>query len=277
MRKVLYIFIGALLLVFGCQKNEVEPGSALTILTASSSQAEPESKVSIDVATMTTTTWSNNDEISVFTSSGVFKPFSLISGEGEKTGKFAATLDDKETVSDYAIYPSGSHSYSGGTLKVNLPATYSFVEGVSNIPMISTVDDSHLLHFKHCGGVIRFAIENITVRGSFVFKCYTHKVTGDFNVSFNNGVPQINAIEDSNGSVVTITFDKPASDKNLYYFYVPVPVGSYTDFEIEIRNEDGELVMHKRATKNNNVVGRGNVLKMRTISQPTFSGGNEGA
>ena len=277
MRKFWYIFTCACLMVYGCQKSEVEQEGGLIILTASSSQTEPESRVSIDEATMTTTTWSDNDEISVFTSSGIFKPFTLTSGAGEKTGKFAATLNDEETVSDYAVYPAGSHTFSGGTLKVNLPASYSFVEGVSNIPMISTVDDSHLLHFKHCGGVIRFAIENITVRGSFVFKCYTHKVTGDFNVSFNNGVPQINAIEDSNGSVVTITFDKPASDKNLYYFYVPVPVGNYTDFEIEIRNEDGQLVMTKHATKDNNIVKRGSVLKMRTLSQPTFSGGNEGA
>lgn len=264
-------------MVFGCQKSEVEPKGGLTILTASSSQAEPESRVSIDEATMTTTTWSDNDAISVFTSSGIFKPFTLTSGAGEKTGKFAASLDDEETVSDYAIYPAGSHSYSGGTLKVNLPEAYSFVEGVSNIPMISTVDDTHILHFKHCGGVIRFGIRNITVKGTFRFKCNTHKVTGDFDVTFNNGIPQISAVEDPNGSIVSIEFEKPESNENLYYFYVPVPVGSYTDFGIEIINEEGKLVMHKEAASNKNVVNRGTVLKMRTQLQPEFNGGNEGS
>lgn len=264
-------------MVSGCQKSEVEPKGGLTILTASSSQAEPDSRVSIDEATATTTTWSENDEISVFTSSGVFKPFSLISGEGEKTGKFAATLDDEETVSDYAIYPAGSHSYSGGKLKVNLPEAYTFVEGVSNIPMISTVNDSRLLHFKHCGGVIRFGIRNITIKGTFIFHCNTHRVTGDFDVTYSNGIPHINAVEDAIGSTVSISFEKPESDTNLYYFYIPLPVGSYTDFGIEIINEDGTQIMHKEAANNKNIINRGTVLIMRTQTQPEFHGGNEGS
>ena len=276
MKRFVVLFFGACLMAFGCQKSEVEPEGGLTILTASSSQAEPESRVNIDEATATTTTWSEDDEISVFTSEGAFKPFALASGAGEKTGTFSATLNSGETVSDYAIYPSGNHSFTGGNLKVNLPAEYEFVEGVSNIPMISTVDDAHVLNFKHCGGVIRFGIRNVTVKGTFVFTCSTHRVTGDFDVAFSDGVPTITAPEDAAGSVVTISFDKPQTTENLYYFYVPVPTGSYTDFTIEVKNEDGTVVMTKTAASTKNVVRRGTVLKMKNLVQPEFTGGNEG-
>lgn len=272
-----YLFLGICMLAAGCGKNDgdVPYVPEETILTATSSQMEPESKVGIDEATATTCTWSENDEISVFTSAGSFKPFVLKSGAGSKTGKFGATLDEGEAVSDYAVYPAGQHSFTNGNLKVNLPATYSFVEGVSNIPMVSTVDESMLLKFKHCGGVIRFAIKNITVKGTFVFKCATHRVTGDFDVDFSGDAPVITAVEDENGSTVSISFDKPDSDTNLYYFYVPVPVGAYPNFTIQVINEDGTEVMHKSAASDKNYVTRGSVLKMRTLTQPTFHGGNE--
>lgn len=270
-----YLAFGACLLAIACGKNEdIVPQPVEVFLTASSSQVEPESKVSIDEATATTCTWSENDEISVFTSSGAFKPFALVSGAGSKTGIFSATLAGDETVSDYAVYPAGQHSFSNGNLKVNLPESYAFVEGVSNIPMISTVDESQTLRFKHCGGVIRFGVENITIKGKFVFKCATHRVTGDFDVDMSGDAPVINAAEDENGSTVSIYFDKPDSDENLYYFYIPVPVGSYTNFSVEVVNEDGTVVIRKSAANNKNNVTRGSVLKMRTLVQPEFHGEN---
>ena len=117
----------------------------------------------------------------------------------------------------------------------------------------------------------------MTVKGTFVFHCATHRVTGDFDADMSGDVPVINAVEDENGSTVTISFDKPDSETNLYYFYVPVPVGTYPDFTIQILNEDGTLVLTKTATSNKNVVTRGALLKMKTLVQPTFSGGNEGS
>ena len=266
----------AVILLFGCQKGTEEAPSGPTILTASSSQVAPDSKVGIDEETATTCTWSENDKISVFTSEGSFETFTLSSGAGEKTGKFAANLESGVTVADYAIYPAGAHSYTGGVLKINMPDRYTFDEGVSNIPMVATVDESLLLNFKHCGGVIRFGIRNLTVKGTFIFTCRTHRVTGDFDVVFSDGLPMMEAVEDEKGSVVSISFEKPVAEENLYYFYVPVPAGSYTDFSIEIRDESGAVVMTKSAANNKNVVGRGTVLKMKTLVQPEFTGGNEG-
>ncbi len=95
-------------------------------------------------------------------------------------------------------------------------------------------------------------------------------------MAFSDGVPTITAPEDAAGSVVTISFDKPQTTENLYYFYVPVPTGSYTDFTIEVKNEDGTVVMTKTATSTKNVVRRGTVLKMKNLVQPEFTGGNEG-
>ena len=53
-----YLFLGACILAFGCGKNDEALPSVPeeTILTATSSQVEPESKVSIDEATATSCT-----------------------------------------------------------------------------------------------------------------------------------------------------------------------------------------------------------------------------
>ena len=274
MKKSPILFLALSLLIAGCDKTK-DSSPREIVLTASSSQDTPDSRVTINESDAKTCTWSENDRISVYTSSNSFKTFTLSSGAGEKTGKFTATLGSGETVSDYAIYPAGSHSYSNGTLEVSLPTSYQFKEGVSNIPMVSTVDDSNVLNFKHCGGVIRFGIKNLTVKGKFVFTSADKKITGKFPVTYSGGKPTINAVDNSSGSSVSISFNKPQSDTNLYYFYVPVPVGSYYDFTIEIINEDGQVVMTKNAKSTKNVVSRGTVLKMMTLTQPTFTGGNE--
>lgn len=256
-----------------CDKSRKAP--ALTVLTATSGQGEV-SRVAIDEETMASCTWSADDRISVFTSSGQFKEFAIQDGAGEKTAHFAALLDEGETVSDYAVYPAGAHQYQAGALSVHLPDSYSFTEGVSNIPLLSTVDDSNKLHFRQIGGVIRFGIRNITVGGTLSFICHTHRVTGDFAVDLSAAEPVIAADESSEGSTVTISFEKPSSDMNLYYFYIPVPTGSYPDFDIVLKDkETGCVVMEKNAKSAKNVVSRGTILKMRTISQPGFSGGTE--
>ena len=282
MKKTVYYLLGLCLMVCGCEKDNVVSSPKPTVLTATSSQAAPSSRVSIDEETATSCTWSAKDTISVYTSSGSFKPFALTSGAGEKTGKFEATLAADETVSDYAVYPAGNHSFSGGTLTVNLPKTYNYIQGVSNIPMVATVEDANTLKFKHCGGVIRFGVKGVNGKGSFVFHSYTHRVTGDFDVNFTDGVPQIDAEEGETEeeSSVTINFEIQNSDETaVSYFYIPVPAGVYSKFRVEILDQDGTFLLGKTAGEKNpnmnNVVTRGGVLKMKTFSSPTFSGGNE--
>lgn len=275
MRLLKSIILGTsvVLALSSCDKGRKDP--ALTVLTATSGQDDAVSRVAIDEETMASCTWSADDKISVFTSSGQFKEFTLQEGAGQKTARFAALLGEGETVSDYAVYPAGAHVYQGGALSVHLPDSYSFTEGVSNIPLLSFVDDSKKLHFRQIGGVIRFGIRNITVGGTFFFICHTHRVTGDFTVDLSAADPVISAEASSEGSTVTISFEKPSSDTNLYYFYIPVPTGSYPDFDIVLKDKAGTVVMEKNAKSAKNVVSRGTVLKMRTISQPDFSGGTE--
>ena len=70
--------------------------------------------------------WSSGDEIAVLTSSGSFKAFSIISGEGTSKADFAADLDPSETVGTLAVYPASSIvSLSGNVLKINLASEHN--------------------------------------------------------------------------------------------------------------------------------------------------------
>lgn len=263
-----------LCLLASCNRQEADQEPQMTVLTASGAST----RVAIDESTATTCTWSEGDALSVFTTEGAFKEFTLIDGAGENTGTFGAVLADGESAQGYAVSPAGDHKYSDGTLKINLPATYEYKTGVSNIPMVASANGTDNLKFSHAGGVIRFAIKNVTVGGTFEFICNTARVTGDFDVAFSDGKPVISADDASASSTVTLTFDKPevTGEDVITYFYIPVPTGTYSNFTINIYNaDDNALVMTKTAASEKNIVGRGTVLKMKTLTQPTFSGGTE--
>jgi len=270
MRKTSLLFLAAsALAIAGCSKENVKE-THMVLLNA---QADVSTRTS--AAEDGSISWNETDRLAVFTGSS-FSEFSFQSGSGS-SAVFGAELEEGLSPSKFAVYPYGSHSISGSTLTVNMPASYSFEEGVTNSPMVATIEDGKdVLSFKHIGGVIKFTVGNVPVTaGSFVFVSTDKKITGDFEYDGTS----IASSEDASGTSnkITVSFDAPSSGENVYCFYIPLPTGTYDDFTIYIYNQDGTMVKGSdmNATNSKNVIKAGTLLNMPEITFPVFSGGGE--
>ena len=72
-------------------------------------------------------TWATGDEIAVYTSNGNWAKGILQTGAGSASATFSITYADGEASAGYAIYPyNDSHSVSGESVTINLPAEYDY-------------------------------------------------------------------------------------------------------------------------------------------------------
>jgi len=211
--------------------------SGYTVLTASMDNT----KVSIGTDHKSLT-WVKGDEISVWTSKNRFVTFS-----NEETGaldKFAATLDEGESVSGYAVYPAGGHAYDGTTLSLDLADTFAWVENQTRMPMVAEVSGASLA-FHHAGGVMDFTLSGIPSNAT-AFKFVTNNGLG-INGTFDLSSGTISAPSESSQNEVTVTFS--AGTASSMRFLIPVPVGVYDDFTISAYAGESQLAKTVRTVK----------------------------
>ena len=167
------------------------------------------------------------------------------------------------TPTGYAIYPSGSHAISGNTVTVNLPATYS--HGSTNAAMLAAIETgSTNLAFKHLGGLMRFNVENVPANAtSFVFTATDDILTGNYSVDSEGEIKKDGENTVNNNNSVTITFDALTAAQDMT-FYVPLPVGTYGEYKVEIKGEGIEL--SHTSTGVTNTIGRRTLLLMPTFT-----------
>ena len=193
--------------------------------------------------------WTTGDAISVW--NGSDKTTYTYSGTGNKFTGSASQI------SGYAVYPEGGHSnLSGSNLPtVNLKSSYNY--GSTNAIMLAKVQgNSNNLSFSHLGGLMRFTIKDIPSDAtSFIFTANSI-ITGDFQVTQENDENVIKAGTGSTDNQVTINFTAGQTERT---FYVPLPVGTYTGFTLQVGNSEFTSV----AT---------NTIKRRTLLlMPTFT------
>ena len=169
--------MAAALVMTNCSKEEemVQEKKGNKSFTAS---IEGASRSAVDAETGAFS-WTNGDKISVWNGS----TFDVYANSESDVNTFDA--EEQENAGEaqgYAIYPAGSHSISGTSVTVNLPATY--VHGSTNAPMLATIEEgSTNLAFKHLGGLMRFVVKNVPVgASSFVFTTANNIITGDYTV-----------------------------------------------------------------------------------------------
>lgn len=218
-------------------------------------------------------TWATGDKISVFTSTNENREFTLSSGEETTEGTFDGALVGTETMSTCAVYPyNAGHTVSGNELTVTLPAEYGdfttdYAPNTHAI-MVAKIDAAQSqtslsnLDFKHLGGVLRFAIDNMPVDAAqFVFTATDKGVTGTFTASLGDAEPVINAGSSATtNNTVTIKFKPLTEATDGMIFYVPLPVGTYTGFSIAVNKQDGTQLASFSTDKTN-------TLNRRTLAR----------
>lgn len=252
------------LLIAGCENKDFEEAGLLNgnvRIKATMEQKEATRSLVDDSGKFT---WATGDKISVFTSTNGNREFTLSSGNGETEATFGGTLVSDETMSTCAVYPyNAGHTVSGTTLTVTLPAEYGDFTTVyapnTHAIMVAKIDAAQSqaslsnLDFKHLGGVLRFAIDNMPVDAAqFVFTATDKNVTGTFSVNLENTEPVINAGSSAaTNNTVTIKFKPLTAATDGMTFYVPLPVGEYNGFSIAVKKQDGtQLASFSTTAKN---------------------------
>ncbi len=234
------------------QEKKATKGFSATIEGASRSDVD---------ATTGAFSWTAGDKISVWNGS----TFDVYANSEEDVTYFAA--EDQENAgeaTDYAIYPSGSHSISNDAVTVNLPATYT--HGSTNAPMLATIEEgSTNLAFKHLAGVMRFVVKNVPAgASSFVFTATDGIITGNYSVNDGQICQDGENTASSTNNNVTITFTELTEKADGMVFYVPLPVGTYGNYTVAIKGTNVDL--SHPSTGVTNTIGRRTLLLMPEFS-----------
>ena len=279
MKKFYLSIIALSALVFGCQKPELaDPnengGQPMKEVTLSAGMGAVDTKAALDSETGQFS-WQEGDVISVLATDGKFYEFTLSEGNGEQTAEFAGRIPETAAVTTVATYPAlvadatENTSLTENTLMYSLPAEWTWKKEVTNVPMVAAFEEgADHMAFKQVGGVMRFPVKNMPYKGTFVLTM-SSRITGEFPVDITalgetNMVTE--AVAEGETSTLTIHYNAEV-DGDLVEFNVPVPTGTYTNFDIEIKDNNGTSLFTKHYEKEN-VVERATLLVMSEVELP---------
>ena len=274
MRTRLLLTLGTLAVLLGCARETLENERLVpqgnTTLRATVSEAVQSRTAFTDAGAFS---WTAADAISVYTTKGAFRTFTLTGGDGTASGVFTGDFTD-ETTSTLAVYPaSESHSLSGNALTLHLDDSYTWSEDLnSHAPMMAVIasEGAESFSFKHLGGILKVSFSNVPATATkFVFTAEGRKVSGDFavaDITEENAVIATAASEE--GNTVTINIPKASAEMA---FYVPLPTGTYPGFSVELFDAAGNpLVMKTRYSEI--TIARKDLVLMKLIAGAATNG-----
>ena len=211
------------------------------------------------VATDGAFTWSNTDEIAVWTSSQ--KRTATATNITGSSADFTFTLEESETISSGAIvvYPESLLTAAG---TVTFPTTYTAEEAAkSNLALAAEVNGSSL-SFKYLGAVIEATITDVPSIATAIEVTSSEALTGVHTVSFSEGIPSM--ATSSTAKTVTVT---PLAGSNTIVLPLPTAANDAnetTDQSITYTvKHDSDELFTKTASKD---VDRSEYFKMRDLT-----------
>ena len=271
MKTKVMLSMAALAFMFSnCSNEELENKefNGVTSITATIEQPNmSRSTVDIDDETKKGIfSWANGDQISVYNGS----KFDTLT-YNETIRKFVTS--SPITPNLVAFYPANNYheknkfaflgSYDYRSVNGKTISTYA--------PMMATINDDNpgKLLFKHLGGVILFNLKNVQP-GIDNLKFTTDKKINN-KKTIQNG--QVFAEDGEGNNTVTIYFDKVLNTPADLKVYIPVPVGEYNTFKVELYNGSG--LKASKTTTNKHEIKRGTLLVMPEIEITTIEPSSE--
>lgn len=272
MKKFVFSAI-AILALASCAK-EVIPAEDLTpkgeTVTISAAIADTKS-----TEANATFSWASNETISVGTSEAEYVAFEVSDAEN---GTFTHTFEGAAPQLLAAVSPSQASDveFADATAyEVQLPATYTYSEGVTNALMIGKPDPqtANKFLFSHAAALLKITYANVPV-GTQAFHLSADKnITGTVTL----GGTSVSDIEIANtnsgltGKDVTIALSEPVSAAgSTMSFYVPVPTGDYSLLTISLQNNAGDIAASvktmDRSGKSPLSLNRADVFNFPTIT-----------
>jgi hypothetical protein len=263
-------------ILFGCEQEELVNSEGMSdvkmkTVTVSAGIDGTETRASLDSQTGAFT-WQSGDLISVLATDGKFYDFILEGEAGKKTAEFVGSIPEESEITTVATYPrivaNGTTNtvLNGNTLNYVLPATWDYAQDVSNVPMVATFGEAaDVMAFKQVGGVMRFPVKNMPTKATFVVTMKNKAITGQFPVDITTlGKSYMTTTESA--SELVINYSSDVDGKNVE-FNVPVPVGIYNDFQVTIKDAEGNELVTKEYSKEN-TVSRATLLIMKELVLP---------
>lgn len=290
MKKHAILILGAIIAFIGCAKQETsiddqapspQKGKRYVTVEASISSPDVKSEVSDDG----TFVWNTGDKIGVYTNLGNMHQFNYKAGSG-KTFESEGEFEAEETVSTVAIAPySSDNKYvvdgEGNYLEIKLPGTFDWVEGNTNAVMLATglgasAEAEQVFEFHHIGAILKFTYENVPT-GSKYFSLTTKTSSGDArNIAgtfhLNNAGSNFSDVAlvdpSSNGTDnVIIEFDEVKVVNTSMSFFVAVPTGDYSKFQLALLDKElGSISGSKKKVTCNVTLSPADVLVFPVIT-----------
>ena len=236
--------------VFSCTKEKDAPvqDEELRPVTLRASE-EGDTKVGFDKTGAFY--WSTGDRIAVTTkaSKTTFAELTLDEDcSGQATGTFTGTASSSPE--GYAFYPfDRAESISGDNLTFTYASVYAvqkpdqtfFVtpQGTGNsfyAPMWGKIEDGSVT-FRHLGGVLCLLVEQMPFAEGSVIVTSDQQMYGTYTVDLSEKEPTYSVGTDASRNTVTFDFTQAEVGKPGA-FYLPLPVGNYTNVKVRVQNVD---------------------------------------
>lgn len=253
MKKIFYVILTAAAIFTGCSREaDVEN-------PANYNKRHVTIQANINQTKSTVTdegvySWSANETIGVVEQDGsAVISFRIADAE---EGLFSGTLTvDKDPV--FAVSPAGfvsGVSESGGDIEydITLDNIDNYVPGTTNAIMVAEYSgkdgDNYKFHFNHIAALIKVPVVNIPVGTAKVKLTLDKNITGIW-ADLDSTTPTLNEDTDLGEPSLTLTLKKSVTNPNTsanYYF--PVPCNTYTSFQFEMLNADGDRIKGMKKT-----------------------------
>lgn len=253
MKRIFTILALLMLVVAGCQKNEImHIGSAIDIIDATIETAT-DTKASIvpgatdadDVAVV----WDNGDAISVFVKKGNtvsnVKYVLDNSTAGTANGKFKVdaneTIDLTDATIVAAVYPytSGATCSTSGTIS-NMVSTSTILysKNLKAAPMAAQPDNGNQLSFKNACSLIKVTTSNVPDDYTTLELSSNQSVlAGTYRIYFASGNPTAELVRsDADSKIVSVTGTR---NQPVYF---PIFAGTYSDLTVKAKKSDDYLI-----------------------------------
>ena len=276
MKQIKLLMLGLVGILFGCQQAELvapeENGAVkMKTVTVSAGIDGTDTKASLDSQTGAFT-WQSGDLLSVLATDGNFYDFVLEGESGSRDAEFVGQIPEGASITTVATYPrivangTANTVLTGNSLNYVLPASWTWAENVSNVPMVATFGEgaTHMA-FKQVGGVMRFPVKNLPAEAAFVVTMNDKTITGPFPVDIT-ALGQTCMIAGTTASelVINYTSDVDGADAE---FNVPVPTGVYNNFTVTIKDAADNVLFTKNYSADNKVE-RATLLNMKELVLP---------
>ncbi len=250
MKRSLYPVLLAGLVLAGCAKEApVAIDSASKVITVTANAEAP-------VATKATATdagviaWSTGDQIGVFDDNDdTVYPLTFVDGTDKSfSGTVSSSPDLKGAVAPFGD-AGESVDVDGAVLwTVTLPATYSnYVPGTTNAPMVASAPaadgDNYIFEFKHIAALAKVTYVNVPVGAKTLYFEADANISGSQDITISEENVEFTTPSTSASTSVKLDMATAVTVANqTMAFYIPVPVGTYTEFKVKLLDSDNNTV-----------------------------------